>query len=190
MYSPVPVCESMFLLLHYTQLHILHQKFCFFHLLPHSCTSCFWNAVGKLVLIFLHCVCTIMTHKNYCFSSSCSTFYSPVCLKKHYCLWCSAQLQIATSPAILVQSTSPEVLLFCDCFLMVRHLRFSSQHLSLSHLFISVVFPRLCPPSLRTGRLPLNIIHTEISLPPGRKKTSSMLRVLHRFKMKPYLEWI
>lgn len=117
-----------------------------------------------------------------------SYFAISLYLKQHYCLSCLAQPQMATSPAILVQSISPEVLLFYDCSPMVRHLRCSSQHLSLNHLFMSVVFPCLCPPSLGTGRLPLNVMHMEISLPPGRKKISSMLCVLYRFKRKPYLE--
>lgn len=86
----------------------------------------------KQLLIFIHCIYLIMTHKNYCFFPIIlllsSIIYPLLCfLFCHLCLFksvyqpCLAYPQKGTSPATPAESISPEELLFHECFLMVRH---------------------------------------------------------------------
>lgn len=204
-------CEPMFLLPCDTQFHIFHQQFCFFHLLAHS--SCIITKTFQLFLkpskeTSLNFPSLCLSYHDWqelLFFPWCSTFYSAVYfypllypsyfaisvyLRKVFISHTQlnprrllAQLLAQWSPSVQRNSCSMNASWWSDI------LKLSSQHFSLNHLFIFVVLPCLCPPPLGTQRLPLNVMHMEISLPPGRKKISSTLWMLYHLKMKPCLQW-
>lgn len=185
----------MFLLPHDTQLHIFHQQFCFFHLFAHS--SCITTKTFQLFLkasketSLTVSGLTRSTFFSLMLNLLLSSIFSPFATSFLFCHLCiftklnpRRLLAHFLQWSLSVQRTSCSM----NASQWSDILRLFSQHLSLSHLFIFVVLPCLCPPSLGTGRLPLNVMHMEISLPPGRKKMSSMLQMLHHFKMKPCLQ--
>lgn len=154
---------------------------------PQKHFKCFWNPVRKLLSLCLphHNSQEVLVFPWF------STFYSPIYVYplfyfSHFAISVYVRSIFICHTQLNTRRLLAHLPLFQDCFSMVRHPQTCLTTFILSHLFLFVALPCLCPPSLGTGSLPWNVTRMEIWLPPGRKKMSSMLQMLHHFKMKPY----